>query len=59
MVGHVACTGEMRNAYKILIAKAKCKRPLRIHRRRWEGIIKMDRTEAKCEVVDWIYLAPE
>jgi hypothetical protein len=27
-VGHVACLGEMRNAYNILVGKLKRKRPL-------------------------------
>jgi hypothetical protein len=27
-MGHVACTGEMRNAYKILVGKPEGKRPL-------------------------------
>jgi hypothetical protein len=29
MGGHVACMGEMRNAYKILVGKPEGKRPLR------------------------------
>jgi hypothetical protein len=32
----------MRNAKKILIGKPEVKRPLRIHRHRWEDNIRMD-----------------
>jgi hypothetical protein len=42
-VGHVAHTGEMINAYKILIRTGK--RPLRSPRCRWEDNIKMDHGE--------------
>jgi hypothetical protein len=34
--GYVACTGEKRNAYKILVGKPERKRPLRRPRRKWE-----------------------
>jgi hypothetical protein len=40
--GHVACIGEVRNVYKILVAKPEWKRPLGIPRRRWEENIEMD-----------------
>jgi hypothetical protein len=33
-VGHVACMGEIRNAYKILVGKPIGRRPLRIPRGR-------------------------
>jgi hypothetical protein len=32
--GHVACMGEMRNVYKILVGKPERKRPLEIPRHR-------------------------
>jgi hypothetical protein len=35
-VGHVACTGEIRNACKILAGKPERKRPLGRSRHRWE-----------------------
>jgi len=38
---HVACMGEMRNVYKILVRKLIGKRPLRRPRCRWEGGIRM------------------
>jgi hypothetical protein len=40
--GNVACMGEMRNAYKILVGKPEGKRPLRRTRHRWENNIRMD-----------------
>jgi hypothetical protein len=39
-VGHVACTGEPRNGYMILVGKPEGKRPLGKHTRRWEDNIK-------------------
>jgi hypothetical protein len=41
MAGHVACTGEMRNAYEILGGKSEGKRPFWRHRHRWEDNIKI------------------
>jgi hypothetical protein len=46
--GHIARTGEIRNAYKILIEKSAGKTPLERTRSRWEGSIIMDLRE-----VDW------
>jgi hypothetical protein len=40
--GHVACKGEKRNAYRILVGKPEGKRPLGRPKRRWEDNIKMD-----------------
>jgi len=39
--GHVACTGERRDVYRVLVGKPEGKRPLGRLRRRWEDI-KMD-----------------
>jgi hypothetical protein len=57
--GHVACTEEMRNAYKILLRKSKEKRPLGRTRYRWEDTIKMDLKEIRCNDLDWIHLAQD
>jgi hypothetical protein len=38
--GHVARTGEKRDADMILVGKPEGKRPLRRHRRRWEDNLK-------------------
>jgi hypothetical protein len=40
-VEHVACMGEMRNAYRILVGKPEEKRPLQIPSR-WEDNIRID-----------------
>jgi hypothetical protein len=47
--GHVECMREMRNAYKILVEKSECRRPLSILRYRWMGLVYED--------VDWIHPA--
>jgi hypothetical protein len=43
--GHVACMGEGRNVYRVLVGKLGGKRPLGRLRCRWEYGIKMDLTE--------------
>jgi hypothetical protein len=40
--GHVACMGERKGVYRVLVGKHEGKRPLGRPRRRWEGNIKMD-----------------
>jgi hypothetical protein len=44
-VGHVACMGEERKLYKVLVGKPEVKRPLGRPRCRWEDGIRMDRRE--------------
>jgi hypothetical protein len=56
--GHVACMGEGRNVYSVLVRKPKLKRPLGSPRRRWEDGIKMDLTEIGWGV-EWIHLAQD
>jgi hypothetical protein len=41
-VGHVACMGEERKLYKVLVGKPGGKRPLGRRRCRWEDGIRMD-----------------
>jgi hypothetical protein len=41
-VGHVACMGEERNVYKVLMEKPEGKRPLERPRHRWQDGIRMD-----------------
>jgi hypothetical protein len=43
--GHVAHTGQKRNAYRILLGKPEGKRPLGRPKHRWEDNIKMDLRE--------------
>jgi hypothetical protein len=57
--GHVACMGEMRNGYKILVEKHEGKRLLRRPRHRWDNNLKMDIREIGLEDVDWILLAQD
>jgi hypothetical protein len=40
LVRHVACMGEIRNVYKILVGKPEGKRPLERTRHSWENSIK-------------------
>jgi hypothetical protein len=43
--GHVACMGEGRGAYRILVGRSEGRRPLGRPRRRWKDYIKMDLKE--------------
>jgi hypothetical protein len=52
----IARTGEIRNVYKILVRKTEKKRPLVRLMRRWNGNIKMDPKETRCNCVYWIHL---
>ena len=55
--GHVACMGERRGLYRVLVGKPEGKRPLGRPRHRWEDNIKMDLHAVGCGRVDWIELA--
>jgi hypothetical protein len=57
--GHVACMGEGRNVYRVLVGKPEGKRQLERARRRWEDGIKMDLREIGWEDVEWIQLAQD
>jgi len=57
--GHVACMGERRGVYRVLVGKPEGKRPLGRLRRRWEDNIKMDLQEVGCGGMDWIELAQD
>jgi hypothetical protein len=43
--GHVACMGEKRGAYRILVGRPEERLPLGRSRRRWEDNIKMNLQE--------------
>jgi hypothetical protein len=58
-LGHVARTGEKRNAYRLLVGKPEGKRKLGRPRRRWVDNIRMDLGEVGCGDVDWIDLAKD
>jgi hypothetical protein len=53
----VACVGEERKTYKVLVGKPEGKRPFGRPRRRWEDGIRMDLREIGLWGVDWIRLA--
>jgi hypothetical protein len=53
---YVACMGELRNSYKILVRKPEGRRPLRRHKHRWEDNIRLCLREIGWEGVDWIHL---
>jgi hypothetical protein len=57
--GHVACMGEGRKVYSVLVGKPEGKRPLERPRRRWEDGIKMDLREIGWGGVEWIHLAQD
>ena len=45
---HVACIGDSRGAYRVLVGKPEGKRPLERPRRRWENNIYIDLQEVGC-----------
>jgi hypothetical protein len=47
--GHVACMGDRRGAYRVLVGKPEGRRPLGRPRHRWEDNIKTDLREVGCE----------
>jgi len=50
--GHVACRGEDRWVYRVLVEKPEGKRPLGRPRRRWVDKIRMDLQEVGCGYMD-------
>jgi hypothetical protein len=52
--GHVACMGEARGVYGVLVGRPEGKRPLGRHRCRWEDNIKMDLREIGIDGANWI-----
>jgi len=57
--GHVACMGEERRVYRVLLGKPEGRRPLGRPRCRWVGNIRMDLQEVGCGYMDWIGLAED
>jgi hypothetical protein len=57
--GYVACMGEGRGVYRVLVGRPKGKRPLGRPRHRWEVNIKMDLREIGINGANWIRLAQD
>jgi hypothetical protein len=57
--GHVACMGEGRGVYRVLVGRPEGKRPLGRPRHRWEDNIKLDLREIGINRVNWIQLAQD
>ena len=55
--GHVACLGDDRGVYRVLVGKLEGKRPLGRPRHRWVDNIRMDLQEVGCGYMAWIGLA--
>jgi len=58
-VGHVACMGQKRGVYRVLVGKPEVRRPLGRPRRRWVDNIRMDLQEVGRWYMDWIGLAQD
>jgi hypothetical protein len=58
-VGHVACMGEGRCVYRVLVGRPKGKRPLGRCRHKWEDNIKLDLRDIGIYGVNWIQLAQD
>jgi hypothetical protein len=54
LAGHVACMGERRSAYRVLVGRPEGRRPLGRPWHRWEGNIKMDLQDLGWGSMDWI-----
>jgi hypothetical protein len=52
--GHVACMGEGRGVYRVLVGRPTGKKPLGRPRHRWKDNIKMDLMETGINGVNWI-----
>ena len=55
--GHVACIGERRGIYKVLVGKPEGKSPLGRPGQRWEDNIEGSSGSGMGECMDWIELA--
>jgi hypothetical protein len=57
--GHVACGGEERGVYRVLVRRPEGKRPQGRSRSRWEDNIKLDVREIRIDRANWIQLAQD
>jgi hypothetical protein len=58
-VGHVACMGEVRGVYKVLVGRPEGKIPQGRLRCRWEDNMKIDLIEIGIDGLNWIWLAQD
>jgi hypothetical protein len=58
-VGHVACKGEGRGVYRVLVGRPEGKRLLGRPRHRWEDNTNVGLTETVINGVNWIQLAQD
>jgi hypothetical protein len=56
-VRHIACVGEGKGLYGVLVGKPEGKRRLGRTRRRWQDNIQMALQKVGCGGIDWIELA--
>jgi hypothetical protein len=56
---HVACMGEGRGVYRVLVGRPESKRPLGRPRCGWRDNIKMDLREIGIDGANWIQLAQD
>jgi len=54
--GHMACMGEERRVYRVVVGKTEGRRPLGRPKLRWEDNIRMDLQEVGCGHMDLIGL---
>ena len=59
LAGHVACMGEERGVYRVLLGKPEERTPLGRPRCRWVDNIRMDLQEVGCGYMDWIGLTQD
>jgi len=59
MDGHVACMGDRRGGFRVLVGKPEGKRPLGGPKHKWEDKNKMDLQEVGCGGMDWIERAQD
>jgi hypothetical protein len=57
--GHLARIGEMRYAYKILVAKSEWNRVIAISRDKWENNIEINAEQIRYDYLEWFHLAQE
>ena len=57
--GHVACMGEEKGLYRVLVGKPEGRRPLGRPKHKCVDNIRMDLQEVGCRYIDWIGLAQD